>query len=63
MALVRKNAAILVRDSDAEAQLMETACRLMEDEGRRAEMEKNIAQLALRDAAMTIAKEIYRITE
>ena len=63
MALVRKDAAILVKDSDAEAQLMETACSLMKDEQRRAEMETNIAQLALRDAAMTIAKEIYRITD
>lgn len=63
MALVRKDAGILVKDSDAESVLMKTACSLLQDEERRKVMERNIAGLALRDAAMTIAKEIYRITE
>ena len=40
---------------------MKEACRLIGDEARRKEMEKNIAGLALKDAAMTIAEEIYRI--
>ena len=63
MALVRKDAGILVKDSDAESVLMKTACSLLQYEERRKVMERNIAGLALRDAAMTIAKEIYRITE
>ena len=61
MALVRKDAAIMIKDSEAEQKLMEEACRLIEDEERRKTMEKNIAGLALKDAAMTIAEEIYRI--
>ena len=61
MALVRKDAAIMIKDSEAVQKLMEETCRLIGDEARRKEMEKNIAGLALKDAAMTIAEEIYRI--
>ena len=61
MALVRKDAGILVKDSEAEDTLMETACSLIEDSEKIAQMEKNIATLAKRDAAMTIAEEVYRI--
>ena len=61
MALVRKDAAIMVKDIDAEDKLMAEACALIEDKERIALMEENIAKLALRDAAMTIADEVYRI--
>ncbi len=61
MALVRKDAAIMVKDSEAEEKLMKTACALIEDRERIALMEDNISKLALREAAMTIASEIYRI--
>lgn len=63
MALVRKDAAMLIKDSEAVGKLMPAACALIEDKEKIAQMEKNIAALALRDAAMTIADEIYRITE
>ena len=61
MALVRKDAALMIKDSEAGEKLMETACRLIENPEQIAEMEKNIAGLALREAAMTIADEVYRI--
>ena len=61
MALVRKDAAIMVKDAEAEEKLMKTACDLIGNENQIALMEKNIAALALREAAMTIADEIYRI--
>ena len=61
MALVRKDAAMMVKDSDAAEKLMTTACGLIEDNEKIALMEKNISALALRDAAMTIAEEVYRI--
>ena len=61
MALVRKEAAIMVKDIEAEEKLMAEACTLIEDKERIALMEENIAKLALRDAAMTIADEVYRI--
>ena len=61
MALVRKDAAIMVKDIEAEEKLMAEACALIEDKERITLMQENIAKLALRDAAMTIADEVYRI--
>ena len=63
MALVKKDAAMMVKDADAQENLMKTACALIENPERIALMEKNIAALALRDAAMTIADEVYRIVK
>ena len=61
MALVRKDAAIMVKDSEAADKLMNTACSLLENKEQITKMERNIAALALREAAMTIAEEVYRI--
>ena len=61
MALVNKEAAIIVKDAEASDKLMKTACELMENPERIALLENNIGKLALRDAAMTIVDEIYRI--
>ena len=61
MALVRKEAGMIVKDSEAEEKLMETACALTEDPEKIALMERNIAALAKTDAAQTIADEVYRI--
>ena len=61
MALVRKGAAVMVKDSEAEQKLMKTACDLLRNPDKTAQMEKNIAALAKTDAAMTIADEVYRI--
>ena len=61
MALVRKDAAMMVKDSEAGEKLMKTACSLMEDRDRIALMERNIAALAKTDAAQAIADEVYKI--
>lgn len=61
MALVRKDAAMMVRDSEACERLMSEACALMENLEKTALLEDNIGRLALRDAAQTIADEVYRI--
>ena len=63
MALVRKDAAILVKDSEAERKLMAEAVALAGDPGKIKAMEANIAPLARMDAAMDIAKEVYRLLE
>ena len=63
MALVNKDAALLVRDSEAQEKLMAEACALIENPEKIALLEKNISRLALRDAAMTIADEIYKIVK
>ena len=61
MALVRKDAGMIVKDSEAAEKLMKTACELIENPEKIALMEKNIAALAKTDAAQTIANEVYRI--
>ena len=61
MALVSKDAALMVRDWDAAEKLMATALELVHDEKRISEMEKNTAPLARLDAAQTIADEIYKL--
>lgn len=61
MALVRKDAALIVKDAEAEEKLMETALGLLADSERMATLEKNIEKMALRDAAQVIADEAYRI--
>ena len=61
MALVNKEAALIVKDVEAQEKLMSTACKLIENPERIALLEKNIGKLALRDAAQTIVDEIYRI--
>jgi len=63
MALVRKDAGLMVTDAEAGEKLMKTACGLMADPERIARMERNIAALAKTDAAMTIAEEVYKIIE
>lgn len=63
MALVSKDAALMVRDSEAGEKLMDLACRLTDDREKIAQLERNIGKLALRDAAQTIADEVYRIAK
>ncbi|MBR5212373.1 MAG: undecaprenyldiphospho-muramoylpentapeptide beta-N-acetylglucosaminyltransferase [Bacteroidales bacterium] len=63
MALVRKEAAIMVKDVEASEKLMSTACDLIENKEKITLMERNISALALREAAMTIAEEVYRIVK
>ena len=61
MALVRKDAALMIKDSEAVENMMKTACGLIENAEKIALLEENIGRLALKDAAKTIADEIYRI--
>ena len=60
MALVRKDAGMIVTDAEAPEKLMKTACDLIENPEKIALMEKNIAALAKADAAMAIAEEVYK---
>ena len=61
MALVNKDAAVLIKDSEAVEKLLPAACELIKNTEKIALLEKNIAVLARTDAAMTIAEETYRI--
>ena len=61
MALVNKDAAMMVKDGEAVEKLMAAACGLIEDREKIALFEKNAAAMAKMDAAQTIAEEIYKI--
>jgi UDP-N-acetylglucosamine--N-acetylmuramyl-(pentapeptide) pyrophosphoryl-undecaprenol N-acetylglucosamine transferase len=61
MALVRRDAAMIVRDNEAVEKLMDTACSLIEDTEKISLMEKNIAALAKTQAAQEIVDEAYKI--
>ena len=63
MALVRKDAAMLVKDADAPTELMPAALALVKDPEKIAKFEKNIAPLGKPDAATDIAKEVYKLLE
>lgn len=63
MALVRKDAALIVKDAEAAEKLMPAALELVHDQARITEIEKNVAQLALPDAAMKIVEEAYALLE
>lgn len=61
MAIVRKDAAMIVKDADAVEKLLPTALELVCDSEKIKKLEKNIAGLAMRDAALSIAEEVYKI--
>jgi len=61
MALVQKNAAILVKDADAKNQLIDETIRLLNDAQQCAELSKNIKTLAIPDAPDRILKEIEKL--
>lgn len=63
MALVRKDAALLVKDAEAAEKLLPTALGLVHDPERIAVLECNAAAMALPDAAHTIVDEIYKILQ
>ena len=63
MALVRKDAAVLVRDAEAAEKLIPTALELIQDEARLQTLHTNVLQLAQRDSAKRIAEEVIKIAK
>ncbi len=61
MALVRKDAALLVKDSDAVDELLSTALALLQSPDRIKQLEKNAEKMALRNAAQVICDEVYKL--
>ena len=61
MALVSKDAAAMVKDSEAVDNLMREALELVRDSERLERMEKNAGALAKMDAAQTIIDEVYKL--
>ena len=63
LALVDKQAAIYVKDSEAEAKLMDVALNTVADDRKLKELSENIAKLALPDSARIIAQEVIKLAE
>lgn len=63
MALVNKNAGILVKDNDAISSLVNTALQTINDADKLASLSKNISELALPDSAKIIAKEVLQLAK
>ena len=63
MALVRKDAAILVKDINAKEQMVETALALIKDDEQLKVLHKNILTLALPDSARHIAEEVMKLAK
>lgn len=63
MALVNKEAAVLVKNADAQAQLGDAILRLYADEQKRITLQQNIAALGKTDATQTIVNEIYSLID
>lgn len=63
MALVNREAAVLVRDAEAAEQLIPTALRLIKDEKQLMSLHTNVLQLAQRDSAKRIAEEVMTLAK
>ena len=63
MALVRKDAAILVKDIDAQTQLVDNALRVIQNDDKLHKLSKNILTLAQRDSARRIAEEVIELAK
>lgn len=61
LALVHKDAAIYVKDIEAQDKLLPEALKVINDETKLKELSSNIAKLALPDAAEVIAKEVLKL--
>jgi UDP-N-acetylglucosamine--N-acetylmuramyl-(pentapeptide) pyrophosphoryl-undecaprenol N-acetylglucosamine transferase len=62
LALVENNAALLVKDSEAESQLIDLALSLLNDKNKCEELSKNIGKMAMPDADEVIAREVLKLT-
>ena len=63
LALVDKDAAIYVKDVEAQEKLLPVALATVKDSGKLKELSNNIAKLALPDSATIIAKEVLKLTK
>jgi len=61
LALVRKDAAVMIKDMDAMEQLVDSALKLIEDESELTKLSKNILKLAEKDSADRIAVEVVKL--
>ncbi len=63
IALVNKQAAVMVKDDEASAKLADTIFDILTNEQKQRELSENISQLAISDAADRIANELFAMLE
>ncbi|MDP4238832.1 MAG: undecaprenyldiphospho-muramoylpentapeptide beta-N-acetylglucosaminyltransferase [Bacteroidota bacterium] len=63
LALVRKDAAVLIKDSDAIGQLVTKAIEMINNKPELTKLSKNIQKLAEKDSADRIASEVMRLMD
>jgi len=63
MAIVKKDAAMIVKDVEAVQKLLPTALELLSDQEKIERFEKNIAALAMTNAGEMIAEEVYKLID
>ena len=63
MALVNKDAAVLVRDAEAAEKLIATALELLNDPKRLKTLQTNVLKLAQKDSAKRIAEEVIALAK
>ncbi len=61
MALVKQEAALLVKDAESREKLVDKAIDLLADKKKRKQLSESIHQMALKDASGRIAKEIIEL--
>jgi len=61
MSLVKKNAALVIKDSEAKEKIVPVIIALAKNEAKQNELKKNIGDLAITDADKKIAEEILKI--
>lgn len=63
LALVRRDAALYVKDVEAKEQLVQLAIETVKDDDKLQALNKNILKMALPDSAEIIAKEVLRLAD
>ncbi len=63
MALVKNNAAVMIKDADAVETLLPTAIKMVTDTERLKTLGANAQKMAFKDSAQTIAKEILKLAK
>ena len=63
MALVNKDAAVLVKDAEAAEKLVSTALELIQDDKKLETLHTNALKLAQKDSANRIAQEVIKLAK
>lgn len=63
LALVEKDAAVMVKDKEGAEKMFQTALDLLNDEAKRKSLSENVGKLGMKDSAQTIAKEVLKLVD